>query len=81
MRLWTLHPKHLDAVGLVSVWRKALLAREVLRGRTTVVSQAYLTGADHQIAGADRLREVESLIGRLGGGWIDCFDGHGLRSG
>jgi len=35
MRLWTLHPKHLDAVGLVSVWRKALLAREVLRGRTT----------------------------------------------
>ena len=34
MRLWTLHPRHLDAVGLVSVWRKALLARQVLRGRT-----------------------------------------------
>lgn len=34
MRLWTLHPRYLDAVGLVSVWRKALLAREVLRGRT-----------------------------------------------
>jgi len=34
MRLWTLHPRYLDSVGLVSVWRKALLARKVLRGRT-----------------------------------------------
>ena len=34
MRLWTLHPRYLDAAGLVSVWRKALLARQVLRGRT-----------------------------------------------
>lgn len=35
MRLWTLHPKYLDAQGLVALWREALLAREVLRGRTT----------------------------------------------
>ena len=34
VRLWTLHPKYLDAQGLVSVWREALLARQVLRGRT-----------------------------------------------
>ena len=34
MRLWTLHPKYLDGSGLVSLWREALLAREVLRGRT-----------------------------------------------
>jgi hypothetical protein len=34
MILWTLHPKYLDSVALVSVWRKALLARQVLRGRT-----------------------------------------------
>ena len=34
MRLWTLHPKHLDPQGLVALWREALLAREVLRGRT-----------------------------------------------
>lgn len=33
MRLWTLHPKYLDAQGLVALWREALLAREVLRGR------------------------------------------------
>jgi len=34
VRLWTLHPRYLDPTGLVSVWRKALLARQVLRGRT-----------------------------------------------
>jgi hypothetical protein len=34
MRLWTVHPKYLDAQGLVAVWREALLARAVLRGRT-----------------------------------------------
>jgi hypothetical protein len=35
MRLWSVHPRYLDAMGLVSVWRKALLARQVLRGKTT----------------------------------------------
>jgi len=34
MRLWTLHPKHLDAAGLVAAWREALLAQAVLGGRT-----------------------------------------------
>ena len=34
MRLWSLHPRYLDAQGLVALWREALLAREVLRGRT-----------------------------------------------
>ena len=34
MRLWTLHPRYLDAAGLVALWREALLARAVLRGRT-----------------------------------------------
>ena len=34
MRLWTLHPALLDARGLVAVWREALLAQAVLRGRT-----------------------------------------------
>lgn len=34
MRLWTLHPKYLDAAGLVALWREALLAQAVLRGRT-----------------------------------------------
>ena len=34
MRLWTLHPKYLDAQGLTALWREALLARAVLRGAT-----------------------------------------------
>jgi hypothetical protein len=34
MRLWSLHPKHLDAKGLVALWREGLLARAVLLGRT-----------------------------------------------
>lgn len=35
MRLWTLHPKYLDAKGLVALWREALLAQKVLQGKTT----------------------------------------------
>lgn len=35
MRLWTLHPRYLDPAGLVALWREALLAKAVLRGRTT----------------------------------------------
>ncbi|MGN6513670.1 MAG: pyrimidine dimer DNA glycosylase/endonuclease V [Lysobacteraceae bacterium] len=34
MRLWTLHPRHLDARGLVALWREGLLARAVLCGQT-----------------------------------------------
>jgi pyrimidine dimer DNA glycosylase len=34
VRLWTLHPRYLDAQGLTALWREALLARAVLRGRT-----------------------------------------------
>jgi hypothetical protein len=34
VRLWTLHPRYLDARGLVALWREALLAQKVLRGAT-----------------------------------------------
>lgn len=34
MRLWTLHPAHLDRQGLTALWREGLLARAVLLGRT-----------------------------------------------
>ncbi|GAB3786545.1 pyrimidine dimer DNA glycosylase/endonuclease V [Dyella agri] len=34
MRLWSLHPRYLDAKGLVALWREALLARAVLRDAT-----------------------------------------------
>jgi pyrimidine dimer DNA glycosylase len=34
MRLWTIHPRYLDGIGLVALWREGLLAQQVLRGRT-----------------------------------------------
>lgn len=34
MRLWSLHPEHLDRQGLTALWREALLAQAVLAGRT-----------------------------------------------
>jgi len=35
VRLWSLHPRYLDSLGLVAVWREGLLALEVLKGNTT----------------------------------------------
>lgn len=34
MRLWSIHPKYLDARGLVALWREGLLAQKVLQGKT-----------------------------------------------
>ncbi|UBH05949.1 pyrimidine dimer DNA glycosylase /DNA-(apurinic or apyrimidinic site) lyase [Leucobacter sp. Psy1] len=34
MRLWSLHPRQLDRVGLVACWRESLLAQNVLAGKT-----------------------------------------------
>lgn len=34
MRIWSLHPAHLDRAALVACWRETLLAQAVLAGRT-----------------------------------------------
>ena len=34
MRIWSVHPKYLDAKGLVALWRETLLAKQVLEGKT-----------------------------------------------
>ena len=34
MRIWSIHPKYLDKKGIVALWREALLAKNVLEGRT-----------------------------------------------
>jgi len=34
MRLWSIHPKYLDSIGLVALWRESLLAQKVLKGET-----------------------------------------------
>ncbi|MEP6619116.1 MAG: pyrimidine dimer DNA glycosylase/endonuclease V [bacterium] len=56
MRLWSVHPKYLDARGLVALWREALLAQAVLRGRTN----GYLHHPQLQ-----RLRAQPSPVGAI----------------
>lgn len=34
MRIWSVHPKYLDAKGLIALWRETLLAKQVLEGKT-----------------------------------------------
>jgi hypothetical protein len=34
VRLWSIHPKYLDHLGLTALWREGLLAQKVLLGRT-----------------------------------------------
>jgi hypothetical protein len=34
MRIWSVHPRYLDAKGLVALWREAFLAKHVLEGKT-----------------------------------------------
>jgi hypothetical protein len=34
MRLWSVNPKYLDRIGLVSCWRESLLAKKVLENKT-----------------------------------------------
>ena len=69
MRLWSLHPQHLDAKGLVALWREGLLAQRVLQGRTRGYTQhpqleRFRASADPQAAIASYLAAVhaESLV-------------------
>ncbi len=59
MRLWSLHPRYLDAAGLVALWREGLLARNVLLGRTR--------GYRHHPQ-LERFRSAPSPVAR-----IDCY--------
>ena len=34
MRLWSIHPRYLDRVGLLAVWREGILAKRVIEGKT-----------------------------------------------
>lgn len=34
MRIWSVHPRHLDRQALIAGWRETLLAQAVLAGRT-----------------------------------------------
>ncbi len=63
MRLWTLHPKYLDARGLVALWREALLAQKVFQNATSGYRHhpqlvRFRTHIDPQAAIATYLRGV-----------------------
>ena len=34
MQIWSVHPKYLEAKGIVALWRETLLAKNVLEGNT-----------------------------------------------
>jgi hypothetical protein len=71
MRLWTLHPRHLDPIGLVALWREALLAQAVLSGRTRGYHhhpqlRRFLETADSTAAISSYLRAVHAEAARRG---------------
>ena len=71
MRIWSLHPQHLDAKGLVALWRETLLAQKVLRGETKGYRhhpqlQRFRAHPEPLAAIADYLREVQREADRRG---------------
>ena len=71
MRLWSLHPKYLDAKGLTALWREALLAQNVLLGRTKGYKNhpqliRFKESADPAAAVASYLRFVADEAERRG---------------
>jgi hypothetical protein len=71
MRLWSLHPHHLDVKGLVALWREALLAQKVLLGQTRGYRnhpqlQRFKAHVDPPHAIAAYLREVQAEAVRRG---------------
>ncbi len=71
MRLWSLHPRYLDAKGLVALWREALLAQKVLSGdskgyRSHPQLIRFRRQADPLAAIAAYLRDVRQEAERRG---------------
>jgi len=71
VRLWSLHPRYLDAKGLVALWREALLAQKVLAGETKGYRHhpqlsRFLGQTDAPGAIAVYLREVQHEATRRG---------------
>lgn len=71
MRIWSIHPQHLDAKGLVALWREALLAQKVLRGETRGYRshpqlKRFKTHPDPLAAIAAYLQEVQREAVRRG---------------
>ncbi|MGH3725057.1 MAG: pyrimidine dimer DNA glycosylase/endonuclease V [Mycobacterium sp.] len=73
MRLWSLHPRNLDAKGLVACWRETLLAQKVLEGST----RGYRNHPQ-----LDRFKSLEQPLNGIGAylvGLADEADRRGYR--
>ena len=73
MRIWSLHPTHLDRAALVACWRETLLAQAVLAGRT----KAYQRHPQ-----LERFRAQPDPLGTVGAylsGVADEADARGYR--
>lgn len=73
MRIWSLHPQHLDRAALVACWRETLLAQAVLAGRT----RGYLRHPQ-----LERFREQDDPLAAVGAylvGVADEADARGYR--
>jgi len=73
VRIWSLHPEHLDRAALVACWREALLAQAVLAGRT----RGYRRHPQ-----LERFREQSDPLAAIGGylvGVADEADARGYR--
>jgi len=73
VRIWSLHPAHLDRAGLVACWRETLLAQAVLAGRTRGYTQ------HPQL---ERFRAAPDPLGTVGAylaGLADEADARGYR--
>ncbi len=71
MRIWSLHPRYLDAKGLVALWRETLLAQAVLLGRTKGYTRhpqldRFRTAQSPAASVADYLRAVAEEATRRG---------------
>lgn len=76
MRIWSVHPRHLDRQGLIACWRETLLAQAVLDGRTKgYIRHPQLLRFREGAAGA----EPVDLIGAYLTGLADEADQRGYR--
>jgi hypothetical protein len=71
MRIWSVHPRYLDAKGLVALWRETLLAQKVLLGETRGYRQhpqlkRFKSHADPLAAIGAYLHEVQREAERRG---------------
>lgn len=60
MRLWSLHPRYLDAAGLVALWREGLLAKAVLAGQT--LGYRHHPQLDRFRAGGDPAGAIDAYL-------------------